>query len=574
MNSLNTIPATSEEADREVAELRQGVESWSQVSLSERVELLERLALRIADVAEAWVAAAAVAKNLGEDSQLVGEEWVSGPWALIAGVRGLAETLTALDRGELPFKDGAVSERPDGQVVVGVYPTNLIESLLLHGYHAEVWQQPDVRRADLRGSIGRLYRDGPGDPGVCAVMGAGNIASITPLDIVHALFVEGQTVAAKLSPVNDYLEPFLEQAFGEFTERGWVRFLLGGAEVGERLVNHEDVVAVHVTGSVATYEAIVFGTGPEGAARRGAGTPRTGKPVTAELGGVSPAIVVPGPWTEADLRYQAEHIATQKLHNAGHNCIATQVVVLPADWEHADRFAGFVSEAIANAPVRDPYYPGSAERHETVLQSDQDHVVLGGATPPRTLMPDVAPDSGDSCFRDEAFGGHLAITRLPGDTEQYLRAAVDFANDRLSGTLGANLLVDPKTAQAHAVALDEAVAGLRYGTVGVNAWVGVGFLLARASWGAYPGGTPEDIQSGVGVVHNACLFDRPQKTVVRAPFRPFPAGLAHGSLHLSPKPPWFVTNRTAKTTARRLTEFAARPSPEKLPGIFYSALRG
>ncbi len=574
MNHLNTIASKPEVVDRKVHELHASVDTWSQVPLRDRVELLERLALRIADVADEWVSAAAAAKGLEQDSQLVGEEWASGPWALITGVRGLAETLAALDRGALPFRGGAVSERPDGQVVVDVYPTNLTEALLLHGYHAEVWQQPEVRRSNLRDSVGHLYREGPVDPGVCAVMGAGNIASITPLDIVHALFAEGHTVAAKLSPVNDYLGPFLEQAFGEFTDRGWVSFLYGGAEVGERLVNHGDVVTVHVTGSVATYEAIVFGTGPDGAERKAAGTPLLDKPVTAELGGISPAIVVPGAWTEADLRYQAEHIATQKLHNAGHNCIATQVVVLPDEWEHADRFAELVAEAIADAPARDPYYPGTEERLEAALATGQDHLVLGGATPPRTLAPDVAPDSGDQCFTDEAFGGHLAITRLPGDTEEFLRAAVEFANDRLVGTLGANLLVDPKTARAYAAALDAAIAGLRYGTVGVNVWVGVGFLLARASWGAYPGATTGEIQSGVGVVHNACLFDRPQKTVVRAPFRPFPAGLAHGSFHLSPKPQWFVTNRTAKTTARRLTGFAAKPGPTKLPGIFYSALRG
>lgn len=577
MTSASAIPSTvptPAEVDDVVARLRAGADSWAAVPPGERARLLERVALRVDEIAGEWVAAAATAKGLSPDSPLVGEEWASGPWALITGVRGLAKTLDALAAGRLPFKDGAVRERPDGQIVVGVYPADIAETLLLNGYTAEVWQDPSLRRDDLRAAVGRLYREGPRSHGVCAVMGAGNIAAITPLDIVYELFAEGYTVAAKLSPVNDYLGPFLEHAFGELVERGWVGFLYGGADVGERLVTHDDVAAVHVTGSAATYDAIVFGSGPDGDVRRVAGTPRLDKPVTAELGGISPTIVVPGPWTEADLRYQAEHVATQKLHNAGHNCIATQVLVLPADWEHADRFAEFVVQAVERAPARDPYYPGSQERHDAALATDAEHVLLSGATPPRTVLPDVAADTTAPCFTDEAFGGYLAITRLPGDTAVYLRAATDFANERLAGTLGANLLVDPKTAKAHAAELDAAVAALRYGCIGVNAWVGVGFLLARATWGAFPGGTPKDIQSGVGVVHNACLFDRPQKTVIRAPFRPFPAGLAHGGLHLSPKPPWFVTNRTAATTGRRLTHFAAKPSPLKLPGIFASALRG
>ena len=42
--------------------------------------------------------------------------------------------------------------------------------------------------------------------------------------------------------------------------------------------------------------------------------------------------------------------------------------------------------------------------------------------------------------------------------------------------------------------------------------------LVSPTWGAYPGHTPEDIQSGSGVVHNTWLFDHPEKSVVRAPF--------------------------------------------------------
>ena len=66
----------------------------------------------------------------------------------------------------------------------------------------------------------------------------------------------------------------------------------------------------------------------------------------------------------------------------------------------------------------------------------------------------------------------------------------------------------------------------------------------------------------------------PERTVVRGPFRPVHRSLAAGEFTLSPKPPWFVTNKTQATTGRRLTRFAAKPSWAKLPGIFASALRG
>jgi len=80
-------------------------------------------------------------------------------------------------------------------------------------------------------------------------------------------------------------------------------------------------------------------------------------------------------------------------------------------------------------------------------------------------------------------------------------------------------------------AVERAVADLRYGAIGVNVWHALAFVMGTTSWGAYPGHLPTDIQSGSGVVANALMFDRPQKSVVRGPFRS------------RPKPPWSFTTR-------------------------------
>jgi hypothetical protein len=68
----------------------------------------------------------------------------------------------------------------------------------------------------------------------------------------------------------------------------------------------------------------VWGNGDQAAARKANNTPILDKPITAELGGVGPCIVVPGDWSDVDIRFQAEHVATTKLINCGHNCNATQ----------------------------------------------------------------------------------------------------------------------------------------------------------------------------------------------------------------------------------------------------------
>jgi hypothetical protein len=111
-------------------------------------------------------------------------------------------------------------------------------------------------------------------------------------------------------------------------------------------------------------------------------------------------------------------------------------------------------------------------------------------------------------------------------------------------------------------------------TTSVSSSSAAGFLLGYTPWGAYPGNTRHQIGSGTGLVHNAFMLHHVEKTALRAPFAPTPRGLFTGSPSLSPRPPYFVTNRTATRTLQRLTRFTAAPSPLQLPAIFTSALRG
>ena len=74
-------------------------------------------------------------------------------------------------------------------------------------------------------------------------------------------------------------------------------------------------------------------------------------------------------------------------------------------------------------------------------------------------------------------------------------------------------------------------------------------------------------------MHNALLIDGAERTVLHGPFRPFPASVLAGERALSPRPPWFVTARTAATTGRRLTGFAGGHAPWLLPAALLSAFR-
>ncbi len=131
-----------------------------------------------------------------------------------------------------------------------------------------------------------------------------------------------------------------------------------------------------------------------------------------------------------------------------------------------------------------------------------------------------------------------------------MRNAVQFCNEKLYGTLGVTILIHPKTIKQLGPDFEAALSDLHYGSIGVNIWNAAAFLLVQATWGAFPGHTSGDIQSGIGFVGNSFLFEQPERTVMRGSFYPFPRTWLHGDPAFLPKPPWFITNKTAHTTTR------------------------
>ena len=332
-----------------------------------------------------------------------------------------------LAREGAPHIDASrVHERADGQVTVDVFPNAFYDRLLLSGVRAQVWMQPGVTRDNLKSTMAVWYRQSAPQPRVALVLGAGNIASIPPLDVLYKLIADGAVCVLKMNPVNGCLRPDFEDALKPLVDGGFLRFAYGGAEVGKQLCNHPLVDEIHITGSDRTFNAIVAGGVTE--------------PITAELGNVSPTIVVPGPWTDADFRFQAEQIVTQKLHNDGFNCIASQVLVLRA--RLGRRAQAHRPDRIGHA--RGARSPGVLSGSERTLRTPCDWARIGtlswrsdqGYTP-RTIVRVNA--GGNPNFEIEAFASVLAVTTLPGDAPTFLRDAVTFANDRLWGTLGADL---------------------------------------------------------------------------------------------------------------------------------------
>lgn len=540
-----------QQLDRDLETLTLAKAAWARMPVERKIAALETIKRNLHALAGDWVAASARAKGLLPGSPLEGEEWLSGPWAVLYALNRYVRTLQAISRRGEPSLPHA-RRRPDGRIVLDVFPRTPYDRLLLSGVTAAVWMQRGLSEANVRDTAAAFYRI-PNPPGTVAlVLGAGNIASIAPLDVLYKMLFDGSVCMLKLNPVNAYLGPVLERIFEPLVTPGFLRFSYGGAQMGEYLCGHEAIEEIHVTGSSGTHESIAAGPG-------------SGKRITSELGNVSPTIVVPGPWTSDDIAFQAQNIATQKAHNAGFNCIAAQVLILPGDWKHSAALRDAIAGVFAGMEQRPEYYPGATERRQQFA---------GEPSALRCIVRAGAERLDEAAFRNEAFCGVLFCVEMPGGTEQYLRDAVEFANRRLHGTLGANLIAHPATLRKYASAIDGAVEELRYGCIGINAWTGVGFLLCEAPWGAYPANAQSEMQSGTGVVHNSYFLQGTEKTVVRAPFAPFPRSFRTGEYTLLPKPPWFVTNREQSGIGRALCDFEFSPSPAKAARIAALALRG
>ena len=562
--------------DAEIAVLEAGIEAlrtgarfWTGLTLRQRITLLERVREAVGAVAEEWADVAATSKGLEPGHPLRGEEWMSGPYAVLGALDGYLRTLRRLLRGGSPLDDVIMDAAPGGRIRARVFPASGTDRLLLSGFSGEVWFRPGVSEGEAvrRAGLGQLR---PGaETGIGLVLGAGNITSIPVLDVLYELLADNRVSLLKVNPTQDPLVPVFERALAPLIAPGLLRIVRGGGDVGAFLTGNEAFEHVHITGSATTFDAIVWGTGGAATRRRREGNPKLKVPITAELGGVSPIIVVPGRWTDADLRYQAEHVVTMRLHNSGHNCIAGQVVLLSKDWPQKDAFLRALRDAYSAAPERPVWYPHSSEKLTAADAAYPDAAHCGDGT--RRLIVTDAADAAN-LEQTEYFSPVLGVVELPGLGQEFLDTAVAHANDRLTGTLGANVLIDPETEAALGDGFEHAIAELRYGGIAINTWTGVVFATPVLSWGAFPGHGLDDVGSGIGIVHNTDLLADVERSVLRGPFRPFPRALTGGGFTVLPKPPWFVTSRTGTAVGEGLTRFLIDHNPLGLAATLTKAM--
>src|SRR5262249_48805651 len=153
------VASTQDEMDAAIQTLQQRKQAWVQIPASERVAIVDKLIDDFAAIAPRWVAACIQAKGISPDSPGVSEEWGAGAWVVIKQLRQLRQSLADIAAGGQPRIPGAVTRRPDGQVVAPVFPQSAYDKLFLMGVTAEIWMEPGVTQESLAATQATIYRD-------------------------------------------------------------------------------------------------------------------------------------------------------------------------------------------------------------------------------------------------------------------------------------------------------------------------------------------------------------------------------------------------------------------------------
>ena len=589
------VQADAASLDRCLEKLTDGRDRLSRMDVAQRIALLEQCVDGICGVASEWVDVVCESKGIARGSRERAQEVLGGPAATLRQLQLFLSTMRQIDRSGSPKLPAKPVRKSDGRIGIRMTPCpGFFDPVTFVGFRATTWLQADIGEDNLEASLAPAYKSLE-STGTSLVLGAGNVSGIPAADMLTKLCVDNRAVLLKMNPVNECVGPIFERAFAPLIENDLLRIISGDATIGASAVADERVDDIHITGSEATHDAIVWGpVGSDREDRRRRDEPVIDKPVGSELGNVTPWVVVPGAYSNTQLNFQAENIVASMTNNAAFNCVATRVIVTWKQWPDRERFLQRIENALAKVPQRFAYYPGAEQRFEQYsgLTADKAQQLLrktadggvsgsqtspdgtttcvagtdrGDGTLPWTLIRNVNPNEDSLLFGSESFVCVCAEVSIDAASpEEFLRKATDFCNEKLWGTLAASITVPSrfKRKQATRQILDECTDRLRYGVVSQNQWSGVVFALMSPPWGGHPSSTRQDIQSGTGWVHNSFMLTGIEKTVLESP------------LVVLPKPVWLASHPAPESVAWSLCRIFQNPSMWNLTTLGYHAMKG
>ena len=299
------------------------------------------------------------------------------------------------------------------------------------------------------------------------MLGAGNVTGLSAADCVSQIFEHGRAVLLKLHPLHAALEPVLRRALAPLVAADVLAVVAGGADVAAEAIASPLVTHVHLTGGQGAFDAVVWGgSGP----RPPHAAPVLAKPITCELGGVTPWIVVPGRYAPDELRFQADVVAASIANNTSFNCIATKCVVTCRSWNQREDFLALVTRRLEGLPPRPAWYPGAAARWAEVTGRP----APADGTLPWAFRSGVDPATEPHWLEQEWFVPVAVETSIDAsDIEAFCGRVAAFVR-QLPGSLAASVTIPPGLSARDRERSDLLVEHLEYGTVAVNTWCGIG----------------------------------------------------------------------------------------------------
>jgi len=291
-----------------------------------------------------------------------------------------------------------------------------------------------------------------------------------------------------------------------------------------------------------------------------------GKPMTCELGNVTPWIVVPGRYSAAQLACQADTVAASIVNNTSFNCIATKYIVTCRGWRQREEFLGLVRRRLESLPARPAWYPGAAATWETAT----------GRRPPDDGTLPVELRTGLDAALDrrllerEWFVPVAVETTVEADDMESFCTRVAGLVQGIPGSLAASVSLPKGLPPRDRQRAELLIGHLEYGVVAVNGWAAIGYSWGSVPWGGFPGATLVSPGSGIGRVHDPLLLPLVHNTIVRVPLASWPP------------PPWFPWHPRACELARGLVATYAAigrgrpglwPFLRMLPDVLAAAVR-
>ena len=544
---------TKLDIDRFITTLRTKSKEFNSINNLQLASMLEETISNIKEVSFFWATICSDNKGTTK-TPAEGEEWLGGPFASVLATQYYIKSLT---NDEDLTKKKYNSEENSYKV----FPNNFTERITFPFIDAKVIFNKSMSFDDINKYRGFSKRYDI-DPSITLVLGAGNFSSIPYLDVLYHLITRKSVILLKLNPVNEYLKPVFEKVFRNFIERGYIIVTTGNIDESKYMASHPGINHIHLTGSDKTFEDIVYGRELTEKERKSKSlTKINNKPITSELGNVTPIIIHPGKWSTSDIKYQARKIVTAKLNNNGFNCIAAQIVVLPDGWGQTDTLIKYVKNYMSKAKERKAYYPESIERLEK-LEKDKgyERVNALSCTTPHLTREIKAYSKFEI---DEVWSSTIYFKKIEYTSiEDFARKAIDYCNEELWGNLGVSVIIKDHDRKFNNHITNLYIDKLKYGTIAINEWAAIGYIIPQLPWGGFPGNRDNDIQSGQSVVHNSMLFESPLKGVVNTKFR----------ISRLIDPPWYVTNKKARRLFKNLTYYQIENSNINFLKLIFAAL--